>query len=169
MYLIKKNAKAYKYNYTDLAEITKLLKNNGIEYYQYIEPYDGNDYIMTVIVDPATGNTQTVRGCKVIEPRAGQSDNPAQQYGAAITYARRYSLLMAFGLATTDDDAASLRVSKPATFKEVQQYETLCSRRNLDPQEQYNTLLKAEGNYKNMTSAQYGLILRLINEGVRHA
>lgn len=165
MYLIKKNAKAYKYNYTDLAEITKLLQQNGIEYFQFIEPYEGNDYIMTVIVDPATGEGQTVRGCKVIEPHAGLSDNPAQQYGAAITYARRYSLLMAFGLATVDDDAASLRQSKPATLKEIQQYETMCARRNLDPQATYQERLKASGNYKNMTGAQLGLLYRLINEG----
>lgn len=165
MYLIKKNAKAYKYNYTDLAEITKLLKQNNIEYYQYIEPYEGNDYIMTVIVDPETHESQTVRGCKVIEPRAGMSDNPAQQYGAAITYARRYSLLMAFGLATVDDDGASLRESKPATIKEIQQFETFCSRRNLDPQKEYINRIKGTGSYKNMTGAQLGYIYRLINEG----
>lgn len=35
------------------------------------------------------------------------NNNPAQQMGSAITYARRYSLLMAYGLATEDDDAAS--------------------------------------------------------------
>jgi hypothetical protein len=39
--------------------------------------------------------------------------NPAQDYGSALTYARRYSLLLAFGLATTDDDGATLNQVKP--------------------------------------------------------
>jgi len=39
--------------------------------------------------------------------------NPAQDYGSALTYARRYSLLLAFGLATADDDAASLNPVEP--------------------------------------------------------
>jgi hypothetical protein len=41
--------------------------------------------------------------------------NPAQDYGSALTYARRYSLLLAFGLATSDDDAATLTVKPRAT------------------------------------------------------
>lgn len=163
MWLIGKNAKAYKYNYTDLGEITKLLQRNGIEYYQYINSYENGDYIMTVIVDPQTGDTKTLRGCKIMEP-SPMSENPAQQYGAALTYARRYSLLLAFGLATVDDDGASLRKSKPATLKEIQQYEATCGRKNLDPQTEYQNRLNASGNYKNMTGAQLGLILRMINE-----
>ena len=39
--------------------------------------------------------------------------NPAQDYGSALTYARRYSLLLAFGLATADDDGAALTSDKP--------------------------------------------------------
>lgn len=168
-HIVKKNAKAYKYNYTDLAEITKLLDRNGIEYYQYVAPHEnGSDYIITVIVDQSTGKEREVMGCKIIEPRAGQTDNPAQFYGAALTYARRYSLLMAFGLATTDDDAASLRQSKPATLKEIQQYEVLCGRKNIDPQTKYREVCKTTTSYKNMTGAQLGYVLRTINdEGAR--
>jgi len=166
-HIIRKNAKAYKYNYTDLAEITKLLDRNGIEYYQYVAPHEnGSDYMITVITDPETGKEREIMGCKIIEPRAGQSDNPAQFYGAALTYARRYSLLMAFGLATTDDDAASLRQSKPATLKEIQQYEAVCGRHNLNPQDYFKEHRFA-GNYKNMTGAQLGLLLRSINEGAK--
>jgi hypothetical protein len=36
--------------------------------------------------------------------------NPAQAHGAALTYARRYSLLLAYGLATSDDDAECLTI-----------------------------------------------------------
>lgn len=105
MQVINKNAEGYGYKYTDLAEITKVLLENGYEYYQYIEPVEGVDYIVTVI--QKDGNEQHIRGCRVVEAKLSGKSNPVQEYGSALTYCRRYSLLMAFGLATTDDDATA--------------------------------------------------------------
>ena len=106
-----KNSQGYGYKYTDISEIHKWLEENNIGYYQYIEPIDGNDYIYTVpIID---GQAQIPRrGCRVITASLSGKTNPAQEQGSGITYARRYSLLMAFGLATTDDDAACMTVEK---------------------------------------------------------
>lgn len=106
---LKKNAEGYGYNYTDLSEIHNYLEANNMSYYQYVEPVDGNDYIMTVpIIDGEEKAPR--RGCRVINATLSGKSNPAQENGSAITYARRYSLLMAFGLSTTDDDAACLTV-----------------------------------------------------------
>ena len=71
-----------------------------------------DDYIMTVkIID---GKEQPpLRGARVVDATLVGNSNPAQQQGSALTYARRYSLLMAFGLATEDDDAQSLSTEKP--------------------------------------------------------
>jgi hypothetical protein len=104
---IKKNAEGYGYKYTDLAEIHNWLESQGITYRQEIEVIEGNDYIVTTpIVD---GKEQKpVRGCRVTQATLSGIKNPAQEQGSALTYARRYSLLMAFGLATTDDDAACM-------------------------------------------------------------
>ena len=104
---IKKNASGYGYQYTDLAEIHNYLEANNMSYYQFTETVDGVDYIMTVPI--INGEEKPARrGCKVAEAKLSGKSNPAQEQGSAITYARRYSLLMAFGLATTDDDAACL-------------------------------------------------------------
>lgn len=104
---VSKNAKGYGYSYTDIAEIHNWLEENGLFYYQYIERIDGDDYIYTV---PIIGGEEQAprRGCRIVSAPLNGKSNPAQEQGAAITYARRYSLLMAFGLATTDDDAESL-------------------------------------------------------------
>lgn len=104
---IKKNSQGYGYQYTDLAEIHNYLEANGMSYYQFTETVDGVDYIMTVPI--INGEEKPARrGCRVAEAKLSGKSNPAQEQGSAITYARRYSLLMAFGLATTDDDAACL-------------------------------------------------------------
>ena len=108
---LAKNKDGYGYQYTDLAEIHNYLEENGLSYYQYIDRIDGDDYVMTVkIVDGK--ELPPVRGCRVVQATLSGKNNPAQEQGSALTYARRYSLLMAFGLATTDDDAAMLTREK---------------------------------------------------------
>ena len=108
-----KNTQGYGYKYTDISEIHKWLEENSIEYYQFIEPIDGNDYVYTVPI--INGEEMPPRrGCRVITATLGGKTNPAQEQGSGITYARRYSLLMAFGLATTDDDAACMTKEKKA-------------------------------------------------------
>ena len=107
--VLGKNAQGYGYKYTDIAEIHNWLESQGYQYQQYIKVVDGNDYIVTIpIMD---GEEQPhMMGCRIVNASLTGKSNPAQEQGAAITYARRYSLLMAFGLATTDDDAACLTV-----------------------------------------------------------
>lgn len=114
---LQKNKDGYGYKYTDLAEVHEYLERNNMRYYQYIEIINGNDYIMTVpIID---GKAQEARrGVRVVNAVLSGIKNPAQEQGSAITYARRYSLLMAFGLATEDDDAQTL-TRKKANVKQV--------------------------------------------------
>ena len=104
------NVGKYSYKYVDIAQIHAYLESIGESYYQYIDRLEGDDYIMTVKVIDGK-ESAPLRGCKVVDAKLIGTSNPAQEQGSAITYARRYSLLMAFGLATEDDDAQSL--SKP--------------------------------------------------------
>lgn len=114
---ISKNTKGYGYKYTDLAGIHEYLEERGIGYYQEIEKDEnGQEYIVTIpVVDGK--ELPSRKGCKVVDAPLANKSNPAQEYGSALTYARRYSLLMAFGLATEDDDAESLTRKKTKSKK----------------------------------------------------
>lgn len=120
---LAKNKEGYGYKYTELADINNYLVSIDTYYYQYIERIDNEDYIMTV---PIIGGEEKAprRGCRVVQATLQGVKNPAQEQGSALTYARRYSLLMAFGLATEDDDAASLTVkeTKEVTEEDAMNY-----------------------------------------------
>jgi hypothetical protein len=77
----------------------------GLSYWQEVETVGDHDYVITHILDADDKEIRTCRGCQVVKV---SGKNPAQDYGSALTYARRYSLLLAFGLATADDDGESL-------------------------------------------------------------
>lgn len=131
----------YSYQYADIAQIHEYLEANNMSYYQYVERIDGDDYIMTVKI--INGEEKpALRGARVVDATLIGVNNPAQQQGSALTYARRYSLLMAFGLATEDDDAQSLsteKEDKKATPKQVEVLKKYYTGENLDK------LLKANG------------------------
>ena len=105
-----KSGKEYSYTYTDLASINKWLDENGLDYYQEIETNEqnGKDYIMTYRYINGEWEDKPKRGCQVVDSILTGNSNPVQQYGSSLTYCRRYSLCLAFGLAMEDDDGAIL-------------------------------------------------------------
>ena len=104
----------YSYKYTDLAQIHEEMERQGLRYYQFIAPWETAaglvDYIHTVIMNEEGEELRTCQGCRVVD---ANGQNPTQEHGKAITYARRYSLLMALGWATDDDDAAGNIRTRP--------------------------------------------------------
>lgn len=119
---VRKNAQGFGYRYTDLAEINNYLESIHTTYYQYIETVDGVDYIMTVINENGLEHKPR-RGCRIVEAKLSGKNNPVQAYGASLTYSRRYSLLMAAGLATEDTDAEGLTAdikTEPETISKTQ-------------------------------------------------
>lgn len=103
---VKKKSNGYNYKYAELAQIHEELENQDITYYQYIDydPAADADYVYTVIIKDGKESSPR-RGCRVIIGHEAKM-SAAQAQGSALTYARRYSLLMALGWATEDDDGA---------------------------------------------------------------
>ena len=117
---IAKKTEGYGYKYTELADINKYCEDNNIRYYQEVETSEINqkDYIITYLVKD--NETSKHRGCQIVEAVLSGIKNPVQEYGSSLTYCRRYSLLMALGLATEDDDGASL--TQEPTKEEAMEY-----------------------------------------------
>ena len=108
---IKKNKEGYGYTYTDITAINNYCMENGITYYQEVETCEinGKDYIITYLTE--NEETKRYRGCEIVQATLKGIKNPVQEYGSSLTYCRRYSLLMALGLATEDNDAQDLTIS----------------------------------------------------------
>ena len=120
-----KKGDKYSYRYTELADINAFIEELGERYYQYIKRIESDDYIITKRIGK-DAPPEELQGCRVVQaPVTSEYSNPAQEQGSALTYARRYSLLMAYGLATEDDDANSLNRPKQqsiTTKEEAENY-----------------------------------------------
>lgn len=113
-----KTGKEYSYKYVDIAQIHEYLEKNKLSYYQYVDRVGNDDYIMTVKIKEGK-ESEPLRGCRIVDATLFGTDNPAQKQGSALTYARRYSLLMAFGLATEDDDGKQLELKMTKEEEEL--------------------------------------------------
>lgn len=103
----------FKSKYVDLAgcveAVIDALNANGIALLQNTHESDNGVIVETVFLHES-GETLS---CGKLHVPAGKQD--PQGYGSALTYARRYSLMAACGIAPEDDDgnAASKRVIAP--------------------------------------------------------
>lgn len=135
---VEKKADGYGYKYANMEQIHKFIEESEIDYYQFIDVLDGVDYVMTTVIQ--NGNERTLRGSRVLQEGALKGNNKAQEYGSALTYARRYSLMMALGLAPIDDDGFACRDVKP-TARELNEIETMAKEVGMD----YGAILNMYG------------------------
>ena len=99
---VVRDKQAHKYKYADLsaviASIKPALAAHGLWFVQNIHSSPGFAGVETVIMH-SSGESLS---CGITSLPVKNDD--AQGYGSAITYARRYSLSAAFGIAQEDDD-----------------------------------------------------------------
>jgi hypothetical protein len=100
----------YSYSYAALDEIMPVIRpvlgkyGLSVSWSHRIEP---NQVIADCVVSHILGHQE--RSGEIAMPIGGDNNermNPAQRVGSAITYAKRYSLIAALGLAPEDDDDA---------------------------------------------------------------
>lgn len=131
----------FKSRYADLAAcveaVIDALNNNGIALVQNTHECDSGVIVETQFIHESG---EVLSAGKLHVP---SSKNDAQGYGSALTYARRYSLMAACGIAPEDDDgnaaAASAPKAKPVAApvktlgtNEIQTIKTLAERVGTD-------------------------------------
>lgn len=111
---VKKDKDGYGYKYADLQAVNALVDGIHGSYWQFTktDELDGKVYVWTHRnADDIIDHTIELRGAEVVQAMLSNGKmNPAQAAGSALTYARRYSLYMAYGIACVDDDAESLTI-----------------------------------------------------------
>lgn len=110
-----KNNPHFKSKYADLGAVVEAIKpaltKNGLFFVQQTHEQEGGVCVETVVCH-SSGESMPLG--KLFVPASKQD---AQGYGSALTYARRYSLMTAFGVCPEDDDGNA--ASKPAPKDEV--------------------------------------------------
>lgn len=105
----------FKSKYADLAACVEAvidsLNANGIALVQHTHECDGGVMVETVFLHESG---ESMSGGKLFVPA---SKHDAQGYGSALTYARRYSIQAACGIAPEDDDGNAATKNAPQQHK----------------------------------------------------
>ena len=103
----------FKSKYADLASVVEAIRSafaaNGLSYIQTVEPSQADEVRVETMILHSSGEWIS---CGVLALPVSKVD--AQGYGSALTYARRYSLSAAVGVASeADDDGNAAVAAKP--------------------------------------------------------
>ena len=102
----------FKSRYADLASVVEAIRAafsaNGLSYIQTVEPSDKDEVRVETTLLHSSGEWIS---CGILSLPVSKID--AQGYGSALTYARRYSLSAAVGVAPEDDDGNAASFAKP--------------------------------------------------------
>ena len=103
----------FKSKYADLSSVVEAIReafaSNGLSYVQRVEPSEREEVRVETVILHASGEWLS---CGVLALPVSKGD--AQGFGSALTYARRYSLSAACGVAPEDDDGNAAAKAAPA-------------------------------------------------------
>ena len=109
---VQKNAKGYGYDYTDMSAILTAIQSpmadNGLSVSQFpVNDDSGGLGVLTIVMHVSGQYLQSSFSSKIVDkPDVGKN---CQAHGSLVTYYRRYALLAALNLASTDDDGAAAK------------------------------------------------------------
>ena len=132
--------------YADLAAcieaVIDSLNANGIALIQHTSEHDKGVVVSTVFLHESG---EIYEAGAIFVPSA---QNTAQAFGSALTYARRYSLMAACGIAPEDDDgnAASRQTSKFEKVKSTIQEQNVWAINEQEPQDAWDGDYRASAN-----------------------
>lgn len=113
--IVANTSKAYGYNYASLSDIA----NQGFTIPKMKTGTDGEkEYVYYYDAELK----EWVRGAEIVVPEM-KGSNSAQRYGSAITYARRYTTLLALSLACDDDK--KIEAQEPTDSKKAERWQGL--------------------------------------------
>lgn len=102
----------FKSKYADLSSVVEAIRGpfseNGLSYVQTTEPSDRNEVRVETVILHSSGQWIS---SGILSMPVTKAD--AQGYGSALTYARRYSLAAAAGVAPEDDDGNAATKAAP--------------------------------------------------------
>lgn len=141
-----KKGYTYTYTYTSLAAVIEHVNIvMGLEVNQNIVPDEktpGRLNVVTryrrIMADTARTDEGWSEWLAPVPIIPQEARNPAQAFGSALSYARRYSIQCALGLAADDNDASDEREREPRPITEqmVQRINQLLQDKNVQNQQQ---------------------------------
>ncbi len=159
-----------RYKYADLTSVIEAIKpalvNNNLFFTQHPEPVQGGVQIETVLHH--AGGEHLSLGSLFVPA----NKNDAQAFGSALTYARRYALVTAFGVPVEDDDGNAATASPPQQRQsEMPDHERV---RLVQLVEQTNTnvpamlkhlsIVVADNNLSLLNPDQYARVIDALND-----
>ena len=113
---VNKDAKGYNYSYASFDNVVETIAPElTVQGLGYTHTFDGQDIICTLF----NAEGETITSTLTLSTEILKGMNASQSMGAAITYARRYTLTAILGL-VTDDDTDGV-VNTPKTNKAASQ------------------------------------------------
>ena len=109
-----KSGASYSYNFITLAQIHEWLDDNGLSYEATTKRVEDREYMFITKIDKDGNKSEPMQAARIplIETKNISVAEVMQDYGSVLAMARRYSLMMVYGLAPSDDEEQPPKTSK---------------------------------------------------------
>lgn len=101
-----KTGASYSYKFITLAQIHEWLEDNGLSYEATTKRVEDREYMFITKIDKDGNKSEPMQAARIplIEAKNISVSEIMQDYGSILAMARRYSLMMVYGLAPSDEE-----------------------------------------------------------------